>query len=326
MTTQQLKCFTTLAANLNYARTAEALSLSQPAVSRQIQALETEVGARLFNRTTRSVSLTQVGAQFLPEAQQMLNMYYNSMDWIAHFHSERRNVLRIGYADTHCNRLISEILFSILPQNNNIIPDLVMDQTDANLHRLTTGQLDLVIGIEDSHFEDASVRFLLLHNDAFVCVINKKHPLAEKCRANHTDCVSSDDLWPQRQIIDIPPYLLRNTFSRGHRIVPVNDALDNIICSNISEAYSLALAGVGYALIPEHLIIPHPQLSFLHWAQSPQAPMGIYLRQEDAAPDGSALELFVRAAQEKYRKGDEALFPEDDASKTGFFDYSLESH
>ena len=66
MNTQQLECFTTLAKTLNYAKTAEQLSMSQPAVSRQIQSLETELGAQLFNRTTRSVSLTQVGFQFLP--------------------------------------------------------------------------------------------------------------------------------------------------------------------------------------------------------------------------------------------------------------------
>lgn len=64
MNTQQLECFVTLAKNLNYAKTTEDLCLSQPAVSRQIQSLEAELNTKLFNRTTRSVSLTQVGFQF----------------------------------------------------------------------------------------------------------------------------------------------------------------------------------------------------------------------------------------------------------------------
>ena len=54
MNTQQLECFTTLAKTLNYAKTAEQLSMSQPAVSRQIQSLETELGAQLFNLTLPS--------------------------------------------------------------------------------------------------------------------------------------------------------------------------------------------------------------------------------------------------------------------------------
>lgn len=72
MNTTQLECFTTLANTLNYMRAAEELNMTQPAVSRQIQSLEQELGTQLFHRTTRTVSLTQVGAQFLPEAQSML--------------------------------------------------------------------------------------------------------------------------------------------------------------------------------------------------------------------------------------------------------------
>ena len=78
MNTTRLQCFTTLAGTLNYVKTADELHMTQPAVSRQIQSLEQELGAALFHRTTRSVSLTQIGLQFLPEAGAMLNAYYHS--------------------------------------------------------------------------------------------------------------------------------------------------------------------------------------------------------------------------------------------------------
>lgn len=133
MNMQQLECFTTLAKTLNYAKTAEQLSLSQPAVSRQIQSLETELNAKLFNRTTRSVSLTPVGFQFLDDAQQMLSLYYHSLEWISTFHQQKRTVLRIGYADFH----------------------------------------------------DDAIAFQRLCDDAFVCVVNKQHPLAQKCKKRH---------------------------------------------------------------------------------------------------------------------------------------------
>jgi len=297
MNTQQLECFTTLAKTLNYAKTAEQLSLSQPAVSRQIQSLETELNAKLFNRTTRSVSLTPVGFQFLDDAQQMLSLYYHSLEWISTFHKQKRTVLRIGYADSHANCLISKILTPLLSENANIVPELTLDQTDANLHRLSVHQLDLVMGMKDAKFTADDIAFQKLREDAFVCVVNKQHPLAQKCKKRRLKSVSSADIWPYRQIIDIPPYLLKHVFSRGHHIVPVNDELDNIICATTSEAYNLTLAGAGFALIPGHLILPHKELVFLPWEESPHAPMGIYYRQQAVVDKNSAIYKFICTAE-----------------------------
>ena len=298
MNTQQLECFTTLAKTLNYAKTAEQLSMSQPAVSRQIQSLENELGAQLFNRTTRSVALTQVGFQFLPDAQQMLGLYYHSLEWISTFHKHKRTVLRIGYADSHANWFISKILSGVLAENENIVPELTLDQTDANLHRLTTSQLDLVVGIKDAKFTAEDVAFQKLHDDAFVCVVRKNHPLALACKKRRCKSVSSEDMWPHRQVIAIPPYLLKHVFSRGHHIVPVNDELDNILCATTSEAYNLALAGAGFALIPKHLALPHKELAFLPWTESPHAPMGIYYRQQSNIDKNSAIYKFICLAKD----------------------------
>lgn len=60
-----LRTFEAVARHLNFRAAAQELSLTQPAVSRQIQALEDEVGARLFLRHTRAVELTGAGAQLL---------------------------------------------------------------------------------------------------------------------------------------------------------------------------------------------------------------------------------------------------------------------
>jgi len=191
---------------------------------------------QLFNRTTRSVSLTQVGFQFLPDAQQMLGLYYHSLEWISTFHKHKRTVLRIGYADSHANWFISKILSCVLADNENIVPELTLDQTDANLHRLTTSQLDLVLGIKDAKFTAEGIAFQKLHDDAFVCVMRKNHPLA--------------------------------------------------------------LAGAGFALIPQHLTLPHKELIFLPWEESPHAPMGIYYHQQGNMDKNSAIYKFITLARE----------------------------
>ena len=297
MNTQQLECFATLAKTLNYAKAAEQLSMTQPAVSRQIKSLEVEMGARLFQRTTRSVTLTQVGWQFLPDARQILAIYYRSREWMESFHKNSRILLRIGYADSHANRLISKILSPILAAQKNIVPELTLDQTDANLRRLSLSQLDLVIGMRDAKFADEAIDFVKLRDDGFVCIVSKAHELARECKKRRKKSVSSPDLWLHRQIIAIPPYLLKHTFSRGHHIIPVNDELDNILCATISEAYSLVLAGAGFALVPEHLALPHKELAFFPWNESPHAPMGIYCRKEIIHDKNSVICKFISEAQ-----------------------------
>ena len=297
MNIQQLRYFLVLADTLSFTKTAEKYYISQTAVSNQIKALEEKLGVQLFQRTTRSVTLTQIGWQFLPDARQILEIYYRSKEWMESFHKSQRNVLRIGYADSHANWLISKILTPLLETQDNILPELALDQTDANLHRLAVNQLDLVIGMKDAKFSDEAIDFVKLHDDGFICVVSKAHALALQCKKRRQKSVSSSGLWPHRQIIAIPPYLLKHTFSRGHRIIPVNDELDNILCATISEAYNLALTGAGFALIPEHLALPHKELAFLPWDESPRAPMGIYYRKDSALNKNSAVQKFISEAK-----------------------------
>ena len=302
MYTSQLECFVTLASTLNYMKTAEQLGLTQPAVSKQIQALEQELGARLFLRTTRSVSLTQVGQQFLPDAETMLNTYYRSRERVAGFSRRSRHLLRIGYSDPHSINKISQVLKTMLQEYKNIVPELFYEQTDANLNRLSQGQIDVVVGMKDAKYTDEHVSFHKIREESFLCVLSRTHPLAAVLSQDRSpeDGIATKELWPYRQIISIPPYLMKSFFSRGHRIVPVNEEIDNIICNNTNEAYGLLIAGVGYAYVPKHLILDHPELVFWKWAESPHAPFGIYHCKLQGDERSEEIRTFLRMAETVY--------------------------
>lgn len=280
MNTSQLECFVTLANSLNFMRTADILGLTQPAVTKQIKALESELGAELFYRSSRAVSLTPVGEQFLSEANDMLNIYIRSKSWIGSYKHESRNPLRIGYSDPLVMQVLSVLLKRFVDQypDLQITPELVLDQTDANLNRLQKGKLDCVFTMKDSKFSDSDIKFSGLQNCGFLCSVSKSHPIA----ASYIDFphkpleIHTEEIWAYRQIIAIPPYLLKKYFSRGRSLLPVNDSLDNIICSDINEAYALVLSGIGYAMIPEYLNVGHPDVLYLKWAESRHAPFGIY--------------------------------------------------
>ena len=69
MTIFQIECFLAVAEFLNFAKAAEQMNISQPAITRQIQSLEDELGGKLFQRSTRVVRLTENGHIFMVEAQ-----------------------------------------------------------------------------------------------------------------------------------------------------------------------------------------------------------------------------------------------------------------
>ena len=64
MNTFQLKCYLTVANTLNFARAAEQMNISQPAITHQIKALEEELNTKLFFRSTRLVEITPDGNSF----------------------------------------------------------------------------------------------------------------------------------------------------------------------------------------------------------------------------------------------------------------------
>ena len=72
MTIFQIECFLAVAEFLNFAKAAEQMNISQPAITRQIQSLEDELGGKLFQRSTRVVRLTENGHIFMVEAQTMV--------------------------------------------------------------------------------------------------------------------------------------------------------------------------------------------------------------------------------------------------------------
>ena len=94
---RHLRYFVAVAEELHFGRAAARLNISQPPLSQQIQILEQQVGARLFARTNRSVSLTEAGRQFLADSRQILLQVNEAAARASRLHHGETGELRIGF-------------------------------------------------------------------------------------------------------------------------------------------------------------------------------------------------------------------------------------
>lgn len=93
---RDIRYFVAVAQELHFTRAAERLFVSQPALSKQIRALERQLGADLFVRESRGVRLTRVGAALLPYAQQVLEHWRSAVDAVERAKAEERATLSVG--------------------------------------------------------------------------------------------------------------------------------------------------------------------------------------------------------------------------------------
>src|SRR3954465_16005728 len=106
----QLITFVEVAGHGNFSRAAEKVLRSQPAVSPQIRQLEEEYGAKLFDRTKKSVTLTPAGEVFLEYVKRKIAQREESLRAIADSESETRGVLSIGANETTFLYVLPELL------------------------------------------------------------------------------------------------------------------------------------------------------------------------------------------------------------------------
>ncbi len=124
MNTDQLKSFIQVAENLNFARAAEILKITQSAVSRQIHSLEDELGTKLLHRTTRTVSLTPAGISFLEDAKNVMGRLKIAEQKLQRHQSTNLQVLTIGCQSEANLDLLCKILKSCREQLPELYPFL----------------------------------------------------------------------------------------------------------------------------------------------------------------------------------------------------------
>ncbi|WIX84395.1 LysR family transcriptional regulator [Amycolatopsis sp. DG1A-15b] len=174
MELRQLRYFVTVAEELHFGRAAERLHIVQPAVSQQIRRLERELEVTLLSRTTRSVSLTEAGQRFLPQARAVLAAADRAVDSVAEFRPSGA-LVRLGTSEGLGDRL-DKVLGAFARLAPSASLELLHAPTLQRLQRVRDGSLDATI--VRGAWPSPGLDLTPLWMDEVLVALPASHPLA----------------------------------------------------------------------------------------------------------------------------------------------------
>ena len=171
---QKLETFLTLCKTMHYGRAAELLHLSQPAVSKHIQALEAQYGVRLFTYQARRLQKTREGDLL---EQYAFSLRYNEEMLLARLHEKSKTLLRIGATKSIGDYILLPEIRRFLAKPDQQLHFLV-DNTAHLLAKLEDGELDFVV--LEGLFDKQRYDFFLLREEPYLGICAADNPFAGK--------------------------------------------------------------------------------------------------------------------------------------------------
>ena len=175
---RQLRVFLAAAQERNFSRAGRTVGLTQPAVSRSILELESRLGLKLLDRTTREVVLTEAGQSLAARLARVLDELDQTLLDVRGLASARRGKVRVASSPTLSANLMPACIAACTRQEPDI--ELVLldrVQQDA-LDSVRSGEVDFGVVIEPSSCDDLTVETIL--SEPFVLVVPRGHPLARR--------------------------------------------------------------------------------------------------------------------------------------------------
>ncbi len=255
----QLRYFVVTAEERSITAAAKRLHLSQPALSRQIRALEEELGVALFDRIKQRIHLTEAGSFFLERARRMLCDAETSVQRLRERFGEAKRTIRLGFLTIFLDDIVAPAVRAMRKESPRTEVALFELSPKAQLDRLRDGELDLALlgNLAEEDRSRYTVRSLM--RNPMAVVLPGDHRLADRRQVALKELAGerfvslSDTIFPERR-----QFLRQICRSQGFDPAIVEES------DSIALLLAAVSSGQGVALLPAHSgKLPHSGCVFV---------------------------------------------------------------
>jgi DNA-binding transcriptional LysR family regulator len=296
MDLRQMTYAVAVADELNFTRAAARCNIGQSGLSHQIAQLEREVGARLFERTSRVVHLTPAGQTFVACARKVLTAMQEMNAAIGSLAAPVRGRLRIGSLTLSAGNLDQ---IGLLRDFQEAYPAVEVTLAAADglgaANQLLTGELEVAIVTLHEHQLPPGLRYHMLRLVPLVAVVGRQHrlrgtgvtDLAALAEERFLECGAGTGLRAQ---VDA-------AFGRAR-------VRSRSVCAlhSAGDLAALALEGIGVTVVPTPVaeaVVPDGDADCVLRIDDPQALQPLALAHRDPVPSSPAGQAFLRLALER---------------------------
>ncbi len=188
MADRRLQVFHTVARLLSFTKAAEALHMTQPAVTFQVRQLEEYFNTRLFDRTHNRISLTEVGEQVFHYAEKIFEQYTLMENTVKEMTGDINGVLLLGASTTIAEYMLPALLGDFKNQYPEVKIRLKVSNTDEIVSMVENNAIDL--GVVEAPVTNKSLFVELCRMDQLVAIVPTNHPLALRPTVSAKDLIT----------------------------------------------------------------------------------------------------------------------------------------
>ena len=196
MEDHRLKAFCLIAEMKSFSKAAEAKLITQSAMSHLIKNLEAELGVKLINRHSRTISLTPAGRVFYGHAKRILDLYRNMENDVYSVVRKVKGSLYIGASPTVATYLLSQVFYGFLKKYLQVRIDLSVSNTERIIDILNDGTID--IGIVEGNIKNTTVFLEEIAEDEIVLIASDDNPLSGKKAISPGQLITQPFIMPEK--------------------------------------------------------------------------------------------------------------------------------
>lgn len=250
---QELQAFIAVAERSSFRAAADDMHLSQPALSRRIEKLESLLGARLLERTTRHVSLTSVGRVFLDQARAAIDQLEHAMLSVGDLAVQRSGLVTVACVPSVAYYFLPSVIRDFSERFPRIRVRLIDEGATTVLNSVVSGRADF--GVNFFGTQEPDISFKVVLREHFVLAMRREHRWASRSRIEWEELANERFMTVAKESGN--RLLIDTALARsGKRTV------SHFEVGHIMTLLGLVEAGLGVAAVPQLALplTPHATL------------------------------------------------------------------